>query len=334
MAIDVSKRLNHWQRVVSLLQSRKGSAGLNAAQRLELSEALLRVGNPKEAESILGELIAEFPDQEGLSHQLAFLYVSQGLYPKAAEVYSSFLKRNPRAVESLVNLALIEFRLELTAAALNHLGRAFEADYARANDFFYRQLVRNMPPEGLSQLAEDTKKALGLPPDGPQAHLFIARENENLSRYQSAITAYEAYLASVSDEDSRYRLARLYFLAGESKKSEELVRQLIAAGGPIGYSAGLLGAELAVRSNDFQRAAHLLASLPSEYRNNSTYRYAAGRVALNQEDFAEAEKHLSEVVRNDPERAEAYFHLGQIYLRTGRVEKGRQMMQEFQNRRP
>ncbi len=334
LGVEASKRLNHWERVVSLLLGRQDSTGLTVPQRVDLSEAHLRAGDPKAAEAVLLGLVSELPHNEALHHQLVFLHLSQGRYEEAASVYTRLLERSPRAVESLVNLALIEFRLAQTASALGHLGRAFESDYQKANEFFYRQLVRNMPPEGLFELAQDTKKALGLPPDGPQAHRFLGAEYENLARYQNAIRSYEAYLAHFSDDNVRYRLARLYFLSGRVEDSDRLVQDLIAGGGPKAGPARLLGAELAVRSNHFQRAAELLAGLPEAQRQNAAYSYVAGRVALDAGRFPQAERHLSEALQRDPERAEAYYHLGQLYLRAGDVEKGRKMLQEFKNRQP
>ena len=90
-------------------------------------------------------------------------------------------------------------------------GSLAELDFERANPYFYRQLVRNMSPQGLAEVAEDTKRALGLPGDGPRAHLYLAREYQNLTRHDSAIEEYDKYLAEQpEDAEARLALARQY----------------------------------------------------------------------------------------------------------------------------
>ncbi len=333
-ALDVSTRLNHWDRVVELLVNARKTGTLSLQRRLKLYEARLRQGNPAEAERELRAVLSERPDDESLIHLLAFLLLSQDRFQEGADLYRNYIETHPAAVESRVNLALVDFKLNRVGEALAQLKKAFDSDPAKANEFFYRQLVRNMAPEGLAELARDTKRELGLPEDGARAHLLLGREFESLARSRNAIEEYEKYLAAQPDDlDALYHLARLYFQAGEGERCRQALGRLLQEAGSIGDSARFLAAELAVKSDRLEEAAGFLKNLPSSYRGSALYQMLAARVALGEGDLQNAERLLSAVLKSDPDMAEAYFYLGQVYVRQGRTDKGREAMAEFRRRK-
>jgi tetratricopeptide (TPR) repeat protein len=332
-AIEVSSRLNNWTRVVQLLTNFRRRQPLTFSLRLKLYEAELRAGDRAAAEKELASLARQRPNDQQLVHLLAFLYLSQDRLADAANLYTRYLKRNSSAIESHINLALIDFKLDRGEEALSHLKQGFAINPREANAYFYRQLVRNMPPEGLADLAEDAKKELGLPQDGLLAHLYLAREYENLKRYDNAISEYDKYLqGQPEDEESRFALAKLYSQTGDTQRSEAALSELLKQTGRVGDAARLFAAELAVKGGDMERASQLLSMLPESYRTAPSYRYLQARVAISKGDHQAAETLLQQVIAAAPEIAEAYFHLGQLYLRTGRTEKGRELLAEFERK--
>ena len=229
-------------------------------------------GNAKEAEKELVSLSQDVPDDERVVHLLAYLRLSQNRLAAAEEVYLRYLERHPQAVESRVNLGLINFKLARTQEAFAHLRKAFELDFEKANPYFYRQLVRNMSPQGLAEVAEDTKRALGLPGDGPRAHLYLAREYQNLTRHDSAIEEYDKYLAEQpEDAEARLALARQYLRTGDRERAETAVGGLLELTGEVGSDARLFAAELAVTDSNIERALRLLEELPGTYKELSSY---------------------------------------------------------------
>ncbi len=334
-ALEISGRLNHWDRVVQLLHKFRSRAPLSAGQRVQLYEALLKIGEKGKAEAELQGLRRDYPGNEYFAHLLAFLHLSQERFAEAVQVYLGFLEERPEAIESRVNLALVLFKLQRGDEALEQLSRAFKLDFTSANQFFYRQLVRNMPPEGLADLAEDVKTALRIPSDGIRTHLHLAREFENLKRYDPAILHYRAYLeAEPSHEEARLALAKLYFRVGDDAQCEALLGPLIESSGNFGDSARMLAAELAVRSGRFERAQELLEALPASFRREPLFLYFSARVALHRGEDSAAAELLRDVIRLDPDMAEPYFHLAQLELRKGNIEEGKRLMQEFQGRQP
>ena len=79
-----------------------------------------------------------------------------------------------------------------------------------------------------------------------------------------------------------------------------------------------------------EHASQLLSALPEPYPTLPSYRYLQARVAISKGDDQTAEKLLQQVIAAAPEITEAYFHLGQLYLRAGRTEQGREMLAEFE----
>lgn len=332
-AVEVSSRLDHWDRVAQLLSRFRARGALTLEQRVQLYEALLKAGARESAEAELRSLRQDRPADERFVHLLAFLQLSQQRLGEAAATYQAYLRQHPEAIESRINRALVLFKLQQGAAALEELAQAFQRDFESANRYFYRQLVRNMPTGGLAELAEDVKSELGLPPDGVRAHLHLAREYDNLKRYDPAIEHYRHYLTRRPGEpEVRLALARLYFRVGDDSACEAALGPLLDQEGTFAEQARLLAAELAVRSARFERAAQLLSSLPDSYRRQPLYLYFSARVALDRGEKDRAEALLREVIRKEPDLAEPYFHLAQLHLRSGRIEEGRRLMREFQSR--
>ncbi|HSR49953.1 MAG TPA: tetratricopeptide repeat protein [Acidobacteriota bacterium] len=333
-AVEASRQLNHWERVVELYRA----FPLDIPQRVELYEALLRAGRQEEARQELLALRRERPGEERFVHLLAFLHLNRGQTEEASQVYAEFLQDHPQAYESHVNRALVLFSMQRTDEAIGHLKTAFDEGGEEANLHFYQQLARNMKGMSeaqLAQLGDDVRQAAGLPGLGVRGHLLLGREFSRLNRYPPAIEGYGRYLeAHPQDDQVRYDLARLYFLQGDSQQARATLDPLIDSQGTDGDRARLFAAELAVKEEDYEAASGYLGSLPSAYHDQGLYRYLSARVALQQGDTEKACSLLESVVEKHPEIEEAFFHLGQLYLRQGRREEGRRLLQQFQRRKP
>ena len=331
-AVQASRQLDHWERVIALYRL----FPLDADQRFDLYEAYLRAGRQAEAEAELKKLRTQRPGDERLVHLLAFLCLSQDRASEAASIYKDYLGSHPQAFQSQINLALVHFSLEETAAALGRLGQAYRSNEAEANRYFYRQVVRNMSgmtPRDLAQLIADIRRELGLAAEGAEAFRMLAEEYRNLNRYPPAIAAYVAYLDQrQGDEKARFELARLYFLQGDDTKAAASLAPLLKVSGPKGDQARLFAAELAVKGGDFEGASRLLGQLPSSYASQGIYQYLSARVALEGGEVERARQLLEEVTQRHPDIAEAFLHLGRLYMRLGRREEGRRLLSEFRQR--
>ncbi|MFQ5738545.1 MAG: tetratricopeptide repeat protein [Acidobacteriota bacterium] len=330
-AVEVSTHLNHWGRVAQLLENLRRRQPLALGQRVALYEAYLKSDRKAEAERELVGLWRERPDDQRITHLLAFLFLSQNRFAEAASTYQRFLEIHPDSIESRVNLALVRFKQQRGPQALDQLKKAFRLSSRQANLYFYRQLARTMPPEGLAQLVEDVKREIGVPSDGAGTDRYLAREYENLGRYDPAIHFYERYLARVGEDDeTRLALAKLYFHVGQDDRSAARLEPLLERPGEKGDQSRLLGAELAVRSGDFERGERLLQQLPASFAQLAVYQFFSARIAIHQGDDQKAEVLLRKAISKDPDLVQAYFHLGQLYLRNGQFEKGRQALADYQ----
>ncbi|HSR70387.1 MAG TPA: tetratricopeptide repeat protein [Acidobacteriota bacterium] len=333
-AAEASRQLSHWERVIGFYQA----FPLDIPQRVKLYEAYLRAGRQEEARRQLLDLRRDRPSDERFVHLLAFLHLNRGQAQEASAIYREFLQENPQAFQSHINRALVLFSLQRTDEALKHLEVAFAHGGQEANLYFYRQLAGNMQgmeePQ-LAQLAEDVRQASGLPPLGARGHLLLAREFSRLNRYPPAIEGYRRYLQEhPQDNEVRLDLARLHFLQGDSGQALQILQPLIRQEGTEGNKARLFAAELAVKEEDYQAAAAHLQSLPSEFRERGLYLYLSARVAMNRGEIDQARDLLESVTRRHPEITEAFLHLGRLYMRQGRREEGRRLLQEFQRRKP
>lgn len=336
-AVEVSQRLRHWGRVIEIYTRFGKKHPLPGDHRLKLYEAYLHAGDRSSAERELLLVIAERPNQERLIHLLAFLSLEQGRSVKAAEIYRGFLAHHPDAYESRINLALILFTQKRTQAALEQLRQAFRAGLSEANRYLYRQLVRNMSrlsPQEIAVLARDTRAEVGQKPDGIEAYLYLAEEYKNLNRYDQAIFCYEKYLeVNSQNESARFELARLYFLKGHDKESQQILQPLLEINDELSQRARLFAAELAVRAGNFEEAERRLSSLPESFSASMSFAYLSARVALHRGEMDKARQLLEEVTRKDPQMIEAFLHLGRLYMRLGRREEGRRVLTEFQRRK-
>lgn len=337
LAARASLELNHWDRVIEIYLNFRLHTPLTLERSIRLYEAFLRAGRKGDAEKELRSLLADNPGHQRLTHLMAFLLLEQGRPADAVATYRSLLKANPASYEGHVNLALIFFSRASTGEALDHLSRAFRIDAQATNTFLHRQLVRNMAAlsaRELARLVDDTRQALGLPPQGLKTDLFLAREYRELNRYGPAIYGFERYLeGNPAQDEVRFDLARLYFLSGDDRKAGSTLSPLLDEPGQQGHQARLFGAELALRSGDFEKASGYLGGLPESYQGLPVYRFLRAQVHLNDGRLERARELLEEVVEEAPEITEALFHLGRLYLRTGQREKGQRLLGEFQKRK-
>ncbi len=331
-ALQASRQLNNWERVVALYRL----FPLAVNQRIELYEAYLRAGRQADAEAELKKLHSERPGDERLVHLMAFLYLSQNRASDAVSLYGDFLLDHPQAFQSQINLALVHFSLEETAAALDRLGRAYRTNQAQANRYLYRQVVRNMSGMGVGELARliaDIRQELGLAAEGAEAFRILAEEFSSLNRYSPAIEAYQAYLEQrQGDQKARFELARLHFLRGDDAEASASLAPLVGMSGPTADQARLFAAELAVKGGNFEEAGRLLSQLPAGFASQGIHRYLSARVALEGGETERARRLLEEVTQQSPEITEAFLHLGQLYMRLGRQQEGRRLLNEFRQR--
>ena len=70
-------------------------------------------------------LVDERPQDERFAHLLAFLDLSENRFEEALSSYDQFIGRNPDAIESRINQALVLLKLQRTPQAFDRIRQAF-----------------------------------------------------------------------------------------------------------------------------------------------------------------------------------------------------------------
>lgn len=141
----------------------------------------------------------------------------------------------------------------------------------------------------------------------------------------SLIELKNALQQSPNNSEARLMLGELYVLVGSGAAAEKEIRRAQSLGVNNSYIVKLLSRSLLVQKK-YDDALKLF--LDSEKSSDSEVFVLIGDAHLGNRDFDEANKSYSKANDIDPGNLEARLGLGWVYLRTGKLEKAKDIADE------
>ena len=188
---------------------------------------------------------------------------------------------------------------------------------------------------GLQALAEKEdrtaftafQQAIALDPTLTEAYYQLGVLYGKQSQWKPAIDTLQTAIHLTPDfADAHLRLGEAHLIgmasAKEAVKSLERALQLQ----PNHSRARRLLGDAYLRQNRIDDAIHHLKQLAQD----SEARYLLGLAHFQKEDFTQAIPHFEAVIKRESRHAKAYFNLGNCYLRTGKIAKGRAALRTFE----
>jgi tetratricopeptide (TPR) repeat protein len=161
---------------------------------------------------------------------------------------------------------------------------------------------------------EALRRAAILGPHEEEHWLNLTRELMELSRFPEAVTeAQRGLAANPKSYALRLRLGAAYLAAGRYAESENIFRDLVAAGDPL--PLGYIGlAQVLLRTGRAEEAAKELAVAENKLGAKFLLSYFRGLALARAAKPTEALAAFQQAVRLDPKNAEARLNLGKTQL--------------------
>lgn len=138
----------------------------------------------------------------------------------------------------------------------------------------------------------------------------------------------KAAAAAPKDAGALADLALAYLGADENDKAHEAANRAIALDAKNRKALFVL-AELALRGRDRTAARARLEALVSAGGDGYDARLRLGQLAIDEKDWAAAERELSRAKKLDPERSEPYALLAEMYFQNGREDDALRELERY-----
>lgn len=286
-------------------------------QKLVDANNLIELGKFPEAEKLISEVIAQYPDHAKAYNNLGFLYVSSHKFDKARPAYLKALelyqKDDAGNIEELANtydnLGFLDDLQGNNAAAIASYQKAAETDPTQMRPL-HNQATLYKKMRQYDKALEFFDKALQIDPYSYQTRVFKALTLLDLGRYEDAVKLYSELLA-----EDPFKVYLQTQLAWAYMKS-----------GKLDLAAQVLANCLAMNPSSAETQSHIVLLLLKRGKKDDAPRLAAELAALlTPTDKGKAEIRLTATIARN---------LGLTYAEAGDPEKARDWLQKAQKLDP
>ena len=259
-----------------------------------LAEALYRLRRYKEAEVHFQRVVALDSSHAQAYTGLGKLYGDQGDRTKA--------------------LAALQQALALGDEAIAHyyLGNFY------ASQGSYQQAISHY------------QQAIERRSDYEQAYINLAGVYARQTEYSTAIQILTRGVAALpGSAELKFRLGWNYSVQGRHAAAVEQFQQVIRLD-PQRHQAYDFIARMYMAQEKREEAQQLLQQALAAHPDASALLARLGVLLLDAGNPVQASEYLERAIREDPDHAEAYYSLGQAYLRTGLSDRGRAVLHYFE----
>ena len=166
--------------------------------------------------------------------------------------------------------------------------------------------------------------------DYEQAYINLAGVYARQTEYSTAIQVLTRGVTALSGSaELKFRLGWNYFVQGRYAAALEQFQQVVRLD-PQRHQAYDFIARLYMAQEKREEAQQLLQQALSAHPDASTLLARLGILLLDVGNPDQASEYLERAIREDPDNAEAYYSLGQAYLRTGLSNRGHAVLHYFE----
>ncbi|NLV32181.1 MAG: tetratricopeptide repeat protein [Acidobacteria bacterium] len=296
--------------------------------RFYLGRALAETGSYEEAVRHFSDLVraSEGNEQESANRtlfrqNLAALYIELGEHDKAIELYRKMAGEDPRARIQLLNAYRTARRFD---EALQLGRRLLDEDPDNVQAGILHALTLGEAGksaeavEALNRMLESHPENLDIVVNLSQLHLQSRRFDEA----ERVLVRAESRNPE-ADERLKFQRAAVYERGKDYDRAESLFKELLDRNPENAMVLNYLGYMLADRGVRLEEAVGYVRKALAIEPNNGAYLDSLGWAFFKLDDLEQAEKYLLEakrMVQNDPTIDE---HLGDLYHRTGDLDKAR-----------
>ena len=166
--------------------------------------------------------------------------------------------------------------------------------------------------------------------DYEQAYINLAGVYARQTEYSTAIQVLTRGVAALpGSAELKFRLGWNYSVQGRYAAALEQFQQVIRLD-PQRYQAYDFIARMYMAQEKREEAQQLLQQALAAHPDASALLARLGVLLLDVGNPVQASEYLERTIREDPDHAEAYYSLGQAYLRTGLSDRGHAVLNYFE----
>jgi Tfp pilus assembly protein PilF len=301
-----------------------------AAARSDLGGALFEAGLLAEAEAELNAALALDPANAETVLRLARVYLARKEIPAAGRALESAIVRKIESPAIYALLAVVYEKSGHVENAIPAMRIAIQLDpQSEKYRFQYGVLLteNNAPAAAMIRLNE----ALQSFPKSPRLHLGIGLANLKMSRYDEAAQSFSRAIELNPEFAQSYAcLGMARVLAGRYEEGARAYEQALQRNPDIAVVNYLL-ADALLKLPD-AGATRIEKSLKRAIELDASYapaRLALGKLHARQERLPEAVAEFEQVIKLDPNLAEAHYQLGRALSQLKRVAEAQTALATF-----
>ncbi len=189
-------------------------SSVKANTMVKKADAALQKGDQKHGEQFLIQALSFDPSNPETYHKLGLLYLHQGQFGKAENMYQKLVVSGQNDPVYFSNLALALYQQKKLEGAKSHYKKAIELDAARPGRFFsLGQVLKEM--NELQEAVEHFKKAVDMDPKNLDYLLTLA----------------EAYGEAGMPDDARALLGEILAAFPDNAIAQEMMAKIPVGGG-------------------------------------------------------------------------------------------------------
>lgn len=297
-----------------------GKVAVPAAKALEAAGQLYLAGRLIPAERVCRQIIERRPNLPDAYNLLGVILNARGEPKQAVNLISQAIKLNPNIASYYSNLGEVERQRGKLVEAQLALTKAIRLDPKSAQAYSNLGIV-HFDREEYEEAAGAYEQAIALQPVFPEAHnnlgnayRALERRAEAIACYQRAVTQREAYPEAYNNMATALRDAE------DFESAEHAYRKAIALKPNYIDAYNNLSILLLHKDRTDEALRVLGDALKLEDRNVKTLLNVA-KVQLKRNAYAIAEQAARLALEVEPDKADAYGLLGQIYHELDRHEE-------------
>lgn len=308
-----------------LLGGKPKAATSVPAQQKAAGEAALSGDANKDVESIKNA-IKENPRSAALYEKLGTLYRSNGKDTEAIAAYKEAAHLNSTSHEVYLNLGILLEKRSLLDEAVVAYKQALRIKADSADAHLRLADLRNS--RGLFQEAvTHYGEFLKLKPDSPDIQLKLARIFARNKENGLAIDAYSAFLKHSPDNiEANREIATLYRAKGTNDKAAEHYKKVLAQQKDDMDTRNAL-VSIYVKNKQYDEITELLKGTAELFPEDPNNHYKLGLIYEFKKDYENAILGYKKAIEHKADHARSLNALGRLYMKTGRINEAKEMLE-------
>lgn len=287
--------------------------------KIKLIDLIERSGTKKQVENKLIEFIAAFPLESRFKFRLSDYYIANTQFTKAKNILQQILSADEKGMDGVnarTKLAQIALLQKDKATMEQWITEILEIDPNHTDALIFRAGI-HLKNNQLDAAVNDLRVALANRPDSEQALLLLAQANNLKGEKEVAESQWRKVLEiNPNNMAAIVPLTQVLFIRGQYEQSEKLVDKGIE-NNANSISLIELKIQLAAVKKDWVKAKEAIDKLAQIADTEAAVYYWQGFVAAKQGDAVKAIKKYQQVLNLQPNNSQALNSLAKLYKETG-----------------